>query len=374
MNARLHLKGLSAVFMRSVILFSVVVAFLPTGICSRVDAAASEPPFSCQVLVPKPARGTQFASAIPDPPSAFGQKKILLYRVDFSDSVGAAIASNTAAMLITNVDSFYREMSYGQMSIAPAEGGSVVTDTLRLPEASTNYDNNFTKLIDATRQVAANAGYVLANFDTDIICTGSKPFLVFGAVSYVGGPGIWVGNGNFNVGVVGHELGHNLGLHHSSFWNTGDQSSIGPGVLEEYGDPFDTMGTPGGSTSHFNARLKNFVGWIPDSDAPLITVNGTYRIAAHDHPLATGLRALQVVRNSSQNYWIEFRQNFSSRFVTNGAGLRWAGHDATNTLLLDTTPGTALTKQDSPLLIGRTFSDRCIDVHITPIGKGGTTP
>src|SRR5258706_15298326 len=110
------------------------------------------------------------------------------------------------------------------MTLAPPEGGSVGTDPLGLREDSTNYDNNLTKLIDATRQVAASAGYVVANFDVDIVCTGSKPFLVFGAVSYVGGPGIWVGNGNFNVGVVGHELGHNLGLHHSSFWNTGDQS------------------------------------------------------------------------------------------------------------------------------------------------------
>ena len=30
--------------------------------------------------------------------------------------------------------------------------------------------------------------------------------------------------------------------------------------------------------------------------------------------------------------------------------------------------------QDSPLLIGRTFTDACLDLHITPIGKGGTEP
>lgn len=313
-------------------------------------------------------------ASIPNPSSGIGDKRILLYRVDFSDAVGTAIASNTAAVLLSDLSNYYRDMSYGLMNILPAQSGSVITETLRLPEPSTAYDNNFVKLINAVRDVAANNGYTPSQFDFDVIFTGTKPFLVFGALSYVGGPGIWVGNGNFNVGVVGHELGHNLGLPHASAWNTGDQSSIGPGSKEEYGDPFDSMGTPGGNTSHFNARFKNFVGWIPDSDAPFITQNGTYRIAAHDHPQASGLRALRIVRSPTLNYWIEFRQSFNNHFVTNGAGVRWAGNDTTNTLLIDTTPGTSNLKNDSAILIGRTFSDPCIDLHITPIGKGGTIP
>src|SRR5438105_5430887 len=281
-----------------------------------------------------PLQRPQFAPAsIPNPSSGIGDKRMLLYRVDFSDAVGTAIASNTAAVLLSDLSNYYRDMSYGLMKILPAESGSVITDTLRLPEPSTSYDNNFVKFINDVRQVATTAGYAPSHFDFDVIFTGAKPFLVFGALSYVGGPGIWVGNGNFNVGVVGHELGHNLGLPHASAWNTGDQSSIGPGAKEEYGDPFDSMGTPGGSTSHFNARFKNFIGWIPDSNAPFISQNGTYRIAAHDHPLATGLRALRIARTPTLNYWIQVRQTYTNHFVTNRAGLRWAGNDATTTPL-----------------------------------------
>ena len=362
---------------RSATLLLATATFVLFTLCSgtafgtaNLDQSSDMVPFSNA-----PSQRPQFAPAsIPNPSSGIGDKHILVYRVDFSDAVGAAIASNTAAVLLSDLSNYYRDMSYGLMNILPAESGSVITDTLRLPEPSTSYDNNFVKLINDVRDVAANNGYAPSQFDFDVIFTGAKPFLVFGALSYVGGPGIWVGNGNFNVGVVGHELGHNLGLPHASAWNTGDQSSIGPGAKEEYGDPFDSMGTPGGSTSHFNARFKNFIHWIPDSDAPFISQNGTYRIAAHDHQLATGLRALRITRSPTLNYWIEFRQTFNNHFVTNGAGLRWAGNDATNTLLIDTTPGTSNLKNDSAILIGRTFTDPCIDLHITPIGKGGTTP
>jgi hypothetical protein len=171
-----------------------------------------------------------------------------------------------------------------------AEAGSVVTDTLRLPQGWAAYDNNFTRLIDETRATAMQAGYNPSSFDFDIVCTGARPNAIFGAIAYVGGPGLWLANSNFNPGVAAHELGHNFGLPHASFWFTGGRSSIGPGVLQEYGDLFDSMGVPGGSTSHFNARLKNLLGWIPDADAPLVVSNGTYRLTAHDHPNATGVR------------------------------------------------------------------------------------
>jgi len=339
------------------------------------NAVAEIAPFSCGT-VPFETRSTKSllsAAAIPSIPGS-GEKRLLLYRIDFSDAPGAAIASNTAAQLLVDLNTYYREMSYGLMTIASAQSGSIVTDTLRLPEPSTGYDNDFVKLITHTRQAALDAGYNAALFDSDVIFTGAKPFLVFGALSYVGGPGTWIGNNNFNVGVFGHELGHNLGLPHASFWSTGDQSSIGPGTKEEYGDPFDSMGTPGGNTSHFNTYFKHYVGWISDADAPVVTSNGTYRLNAQDSMASTGLRALRVPRMSGQDYWLEFRNAFNSRAVTNGLGVRWGGTEITNSFLIDTTAGTPGLKNDSPIQIGRTFSDRCFDLHITPVRKAGTIP
>ena len=57
-----------------------------------------------------------------------------------------------------------------------------------------------------------------------------------------------------------------------------------------------------------------------------------------------------------------------------GAGLRWAQNGNQKSQLLDTTPGSTDGKNDAALVIGRTFSDKRRGIHITPVGKGGTSP
>ncbi|MFM8880399.1 MAG: PKD domain-containing protein, partial [Verrucomicrobiota bacterium] len=195
-------------------------------------------------------------------------------------------------------------------------------------------------------------------------------------LGYVGAPGAWI-RASFEAtgGVPSHELGHNFGLNHANSWDTGGQSILGAGSNVEYGDSFDTMGNATAGKRHFNARYKNFLDWLPTTQVKIVTASGNYRLFAHDVTNAATTRAVRIARNTQTNYWLEFRQRFTDRpALMDGVGLRWARSGNQQSLLLDVTPGSPDGKNDSALVIGRTFSDRAAGIHITPVAKGGTVP
>ena len=305
-----------------------------------------------------------------------GQKGILLIRLDFPDLPGAPITDTAGTNLISNLNNFYTEMSYGRTSFKLAGQGSEVTPTLRMPNNASYYGtNNYYDALRAdAKAAAATNGYVVADYNFDVMVFGTVPGWTWSGLGYVGAPGAWLRNAA-TTGVAGHEIGHNYGLNHANFWDTGGATIIGAGSSIEYGDGFDTMGAASAGNNHFNARYKSYLNWLQTGETQTITSNGTYRIYAHDNAASTGLRGLKIVKNVSTNYWIEFRQKFSSNpWLMNGAGLRWAFSGNQKSLLLDTTPGSPDGKTDSAIVIGRTFSDQQSNIHITPIGKGGTVP
>lgn len=305
-----------------------------------------------------------------------GQKKLLFIRVDFPDLVGVNLSDTGVTNLLNNVNKFYQEMSYGRASFASNGFGSDYTPVFRMAHPAAHYGTNnyYNQLRTEARAAATAAGYVLTNFNLDIICMGAVPGFNWSGLAYVGSAGAWLRN-NFSTGVAGHELGHNFGLNHANYWNTGGASVIGPGSSTEYGDSFDTMGAASAGNNHFNARYKQYLNWLTTNEVITVSTSGTYRVFCHDKTNVAGIRALKIVKNSSTNYWVEFRQKFTSnRWLMSGAGLRWAQNGNQKSQLLDTTPGSPDGKTDSALVVGRTFSDFDAGIHITTIGKGGTVP
>lgn len=316
---------------------------------------------------------------LPDSPATEGVKKLIMIRVDFSDLAGAPLSDARATTIISNLNVFYSTMSYGRTGFKEVGAGSRFTPTLRLPKTAAVYGASDASVLRSDARAAARAaGIDPSGFDYDLTCFGAVPGFGWAGLGYVGAPGSWI-RASFDEagGVSAHELGHNFGLNHANFWDTGDQSTIGPGTSVEYGDGFDTMGNAGAGKRHFNARYKNLLNWLPSPGVAVFSTNGTYRIAAHDDPKSTGFRALRIAKNSVTNYWVEFRQAYTNNpWLMNGIGVRWArsGNDNRQSLLLDTTPGTADGKNDSAIVLGRTFSDRVSNIHITAVRKAGTTP
>jgi hypothetical protein len=88
----------------------------------------------------------------------------------------------------------------------------------------------------------------------------------------------WIYSSNLHV--FGHELGHNLGVHHANLYSCKDSdgNSVDFGfncISSEYDDPYSIMGIF--STGHHTAPHKMEIGWF--SDENVVTADeGTFRI------------------------------------------------------------------------------------------------
>ena len=295
-------------------------------------------------------------------------------RVNFPDDLTEPVSETAAYSFMDGVNDYYTDQSYDLTSLT-----ATVTPLMTLPQTKAYYSaaGPGALMYDA-RLAARKAGFEDSNYDRDIVCFTAVPDFDFGGLAAVGGKGVWLQSPG--VGVTSHELGHNYGLFHANSWNTTNQSSIGPGTNNEYGNIYDTMGS--GGVAQFNAAHKSILGWLPDTVVHNITTNGVYRIYPYDTPLrANGnFYAGRIRKDFQRQYWFEFRQKFpANRWVSNGLLLNWAPWDESNggTHLLDTTPGSITPNQasfrnsleDAALVVGRTFNDPAGGVHITPLRR-----
>jgi hypothetical protein len=336
--------------------------------------------FNRQLIAAEGIENPVGASGDDPAPSAYteGLKRLIFIRVDFSDLAGGPFTDLAGLTLITNTANYWAEASYHKTTVSLPGLGSDLTPIFRMPNTASYYGTNnfYNQLRSDARAAATAAGYTMANYEFDIICIGPVPGFGWGGLGYVGAPGSWIRNTS-STGTTTHELGHNLGLNHASFWDTSGQSVIGPGTRIEYGDNYDTMGS-GGSGRAYNARYRVYLNWLTASDWITLTSNGVYRLNAYDVTNSAGVRAMRVIKTSSSatnTYWLEFRQKATApKWQTNGVSLRWAGPGNQHSQLLDTTPGSPSGKDDCAVVIGKTFSDKASGIHITCLGKTGTSP
>ncbi|RYX82453.1 PKD domain-containing protein [bacterium] len=298
-----------------------------------------------------------------------GAKTVLYIRVDFPDYEGEPISEEEVVEGFKDANQFFMDNSNGRTSLKVT-----VTPVLRQPETleyyrGTNYNE---EIINDARDAARGAGFDTDKYDLDIVSFRRNDGSV-GGVGAIGGKGLRLFSEK-SMRITVHELGHNFGLPHSGLWISNDGSILGEGRLDEYSNPFDWMGGGGGiMTSHFNARFKNLLGWIPDADIVTPTTNGMYHINAHDFRDAQGVRALKIARNGDTNYWIEYRQCITDQaYPMNGVQILQGHNNNNDATLLDMTPGSPHAGWDGSLVVGRTFSDWEAGLHITTVNKDDT--
>lgn len=307
-----------------------------------------------------------------------GRKRMLLMRPYWTNQP-VAMTTNSAITHFINFSNYMWQMSYGKLTFAALGKGSDITPEMIIPG---DVDSYIAGLGNATndawrvvREVAvANHGYDLGNYDFVYYVTTDQPSASYCGLGFVGGVGFHLANSCFDAAVSSHEFGHNLGLNHANFWSTSMRSVVGPGVDDEYGDSNDPMGG-GGNPNQFNARYKNYLGWITNADIATIPSTGSnrYRLYAFDLDYGVGLRGLRFPYSGSQNYWLQFRQRkTTSASIMNGVQLMWTGNGNQSSHVLDVRlKGSS---SDNALVIGRTYSDTNLNFHVTPIGKGNTYP
>jgi hypothetical protein len=277
---------------------------------------------------------------------------------------------------------------FGWYTITPTNGGI----TSAPPCATSDPDptkNDPYKWIDlANAQAFARNGFNPADYQHVMYVFPNVSTCGWSGLGELPGKYTWINggdNGVLTVRVTGHELSHNLGLHHAGSWNclgaSGQMVPIsGNCSLSEYNDPFDVMGSWG--SRHSSGWHLQQLGLLQPSNVQTVTASGTYTLTSASAPTSAPTTLRIPSRYSTTGgvkdwYYLEIRkpggvfENFAaSDPVANGVSIRLNDDPSrlTQSRLLDMRPTNSIA--DGSLRPGETFSDGQISVTTLSAGAG----
>jgi len=353
---------------------------------------------------------------IAETPTTSGPNMLLYVIARFSDQSSDPVSDATALSHMAGVSNFWFNNSSGTVWLRGLVNQSQVMDIVHivLPIPSTSastYQNSFGLLLSDARNAANAQGFNYANYNLDLVVTTGGGFSYAGR-AYIGGQGAHCVAGYTSLRTAGHELGHNIGLFHADYWRTDGTKPFGrdsvPGgyVADssnaewvEYGHYFSVMSAQFGETDdptkpHYAPVEKARLGWLSGNELQYVTTSGTYRLYRHDAGPTVGTpRAIRIESPATdytgyaRRYWLGYR--YAPWF----GGMDWlrnglqvdvcqSSYGSDGAIQLDMTPfsndtpsGASYTsdntdKLDGALIVGRTYSDTTVGVHITPTATG----
>lgn len=124
---------------------------------------------------------------------------------------------------------------------------------------------------------------------------------------------IYLSVGAYKEGVIIHEMGHNLDIHHANSYDCGAESYAlqSKCTTKEYGNPFSVLGLDVYDSlfREFSGAERVKAGWINSSEITKVTQNGNYTI----YPLSENSnqpKVLEIIKNDispDERYYIDFR-------------------------------------------------------------------
>jgi hypothetical protein len=329
-------------------------------------------------------------AAAPQAAPALGGRKTAVIAFNFATDLRTPwTTADIRSSIFTAANSasaFFKEESYNQLWLTGKTGNldGDVYGWYTLSTAPTTC--NYSSWATLAKAAATASGFSAANYQHVMYVFPGQSACGWAGLAYLPGSESWI-NGDLSVRVTAHELGHNLGLHHSGSWNCVVGSTMVPisdnCSLNEYNDPFDVMGAWG--SRHSSGWHLQQLGVLQPSNVQTVTTSGTYSMTSALTSTSAPTTLRVPSRYSSSGgvkdwYYLEIRQpglvfeNFlASDPVATGVSVRLNDDPSrmTQSRLIDMRPTNNI--NDGSLKTGETFSDGQVSVTTLAAGSGSAT-
>ena len=314
---------------------------------------------------------------------AASPKRVAVVLFNFSNDTTQPIDAAKAKELVfsgaSSSNAYYKEVSFGVRSLVgtrDATGDVFGWYTLDQTNAGCAYQDWGT----AARAKAQAAGVDLSGYDHVVHYFPKTSTCQFSGVGQLPGKYNWINASGSQT--IAHELGHNFGVHHASSYRCVDNNVPvaigGTCTANEYGDPFDVMGS---GYRHLNGYQKEKLGFLETSNVQTVTAAGSFNIAPLEQK-ATGAQLLRFpIPGTSDVYYVEYRQPFgfdsfrTTDPVANGVlihRITVPTRGVLQTKLIDNAPSTT-SFTDAALTVGNTFTDSAANVSFTLTARSATS-